>query len=95
MKMILITSKYLVRWFHCFVWPLRLLTAAISLVRVIVIHRTAYDARKLATHVYEDSYLVILDIDGPEWADKLRYRMHDKSVRDLSTEQSWLLAKHV
>lgn len=46
--------------------------------------------RALAMVAYEDTYLTILDVDGPEWADKLRIRMHDKST-DLPTEQSWLL----
>jgi hypothetical protein len=42
---------------------------------------------------YEDTYLTILDVDGPEWTDKLRLRMHDKTKQTVSTEQRWLLAE--
>jgi hypothetical protein len=40
---------------------------------------------------FEDTYLTILDVDGPEWADFLRYRMNDKINERLNTEQTWLL----
>jgi hypothetical protein len=29
----------------------------------------------MATSAYEDVYLTILDVDGPEWTEKLRSRM--------------------
>jgi hypothetical protein len=40
---------------------------------------------------FEDTYMTILDVDGPEWADFLRYRMNDKINERLTTEQTWLL----
>lgn len=45
----------------------------------------------MAHTAFEDTYLSILDIDGPDWADFLRYRMNDKINERLTTEQSWLL----
>lgn len=42
---------------------------------------------------FEDTYLTILDVDGPEWTDKLRARMHDPNDANLSQEQAWLLSK--
>lgn len=45
---------------------------------------------------YEDTYLTILDVDGPDWTDKLRVRMYDQnSEEELASEQSWLLSKVV
>lgn len=35
--------------------------------------------------------MTVLDIDGPDWADFLRYRMNDKVHERMATEQSWLL----
>ena len=49
--------------------------------------------RALAMVAYEDTYLTVLDVDGTDWADKLRVRMHDQST-DLATEQSWLLGSN-
>lgn len=46
----------------------------------------------LAHTAFEDTYLTILDVDGPEWADFLRYRMNDDINERLNTEQSWLLS---
>lgn len=46
----------------------------------------------LAMTAYEDAYLTILDVDGPEWTDRLRKRMHDASATITSTELSWLLS---
>jgi len=42
---------------------------------------------------YEDTYLTILDIDGPEYTDKLRKRMWDGNTMlpVFTDEQSWLL----
>lgn len=45
----------------------------------------------LAHTAFEDTYLNILDIDGEEWADFLRFRMNDDINERLTTEQSWLL----
>ena len=44
---------------------------------------------------FEDVYTTIRDSDGVEWADTLRYKMHDKSADPLPTEQSWLLSQVV
>ena len=57
-----------------------------------------YASTLLAETAYEDCYLYVLDVDGPEWADKLRLRMHDetKQIRDdCPSEHSWLLGKMV
>jgi hypothetical protein len=40
---------------------------------------------------FEDTYLTILDVDGPEWTDFLRFRMNDKANDGLVAEQTWLL----
>jgi len=40
---------------------------------------------------YEDTYLTILDIDGPDAADKLRARMHTGTT-EVSSDQTWLLS---
>lgn len=46
----------------------------------------------MAMTAYEDTYLTILDVDGPEWTDKLRLRMHDQTQPiTYAAEQSWLL----
>lgn len=50
-----------------------------------------FDNAALAMTSYEDTYLTILDVDGPAWADKLRGRMHDPANLELRPEQSWLL----
>jgi hypothetical protein len=52
----------------------------------------------MAMTVYEDIYLFINDMDGAEWADKLRARMQIANgavggTAVESTEQSWLLSK--
>lgn len=52
----------------------------------------------MAMTAYEDIYLTILDMDGPEWTGKLRARMHDNdpsSSADVLTEQSRLLSTAV
>ncbi|CAB9518082.1 Zinc finger, RAN-binding domain containing 2 [Seminavis robusta] len=46
----------------------------------------------LAHTAFEDTYLTVLDIDGREWADFLRYRMNDNVGDRLNTEQTWLLS---
>lgn len=48
----------------------------------------------MAMTAYEDIYLAINDIDGPEWTDKLRARMSDKGATAStgSLEDSWLLS---
>jgi hypothetical protein len=45
----------------------------------------------MAQVVYEDTYLTILDVDGPWAADRLRLRMYDAFEPLPGTEQSWLL----
>ena len=45
----------------------------------------------MAHAVFEDAYLLIANSDGEEWADKLRYQMHDNPADPLYTEQTWLL----
>lgn len=50
-----------------------------------------FDNAALAKVAYEDTYLMVLDVDGPEWADKLRYKMHDEpSENPLPNEHTWL-----
>lgn len=51
-----------------------------------------FDNSGLARTAYEDTYLTILDVDGPEWTDRLRRRMHDPDSDDhgVSPEQEWL-----
>jgi hypothetical protein len=52
--------------------------------------------RAMAVVAFEDIYLTILSIDGPEWTDKLRVRMYDRNNKEsLPTEQTWLLEKIV
>jgi hypothetical protein len=45
---------------------------------------------------FEDNYMTILDIDGPEWTDELRRKMHDSKREDnkeeFADEQSWLIS---
>lgn len=45
---------------------------------------------------FEDTYMTILDIDGPEWTDELRRKMHDskreENKEEFADEQSWLLS---
>lgn len=54
------------------------------------------DNSAMAMVAYEDIYLTILSIDGPEWTDKLRMRMYDPNNKEpLPTEQTWLLEKIV
>jgi predicted membrane chloride channel (bestrophin family) len=51
-----------------------------------------FDNEGMAEKAYEDMYLTILDIDGPEWASKLRIRMHSQfNPTQPITEQSYLL----
>ena len=42
-----------------------------------------------------DTYMTILDVDGAEWVDKVRFRMNDLSAYhsedDVPLEQRWLL----
>jgi len=40
-----------------------------------------YTHRALAYSAFEDTCLTILDVDGPAWADKLRKRVSDRSVK--------------
>ena len=50
------------------------------------------DNGALAMTAYEDIYLTVLDLDGPEWTDKLRVRMHNPSVvTKVPLEQEWLV----
>jgi hypothetical protein len=54
---------------------------------------TTFDNSAMAMTAFEDTYLTIRDIDGPDWVDTLRTRMFDKNDTErLTTEQSWLLA---
>eukprot|EP00523_Entomoneis_sp_CCMP467_P014236 CAMPEP_0168793738 /NCGR_PEP_ID=MMETSP0725-20121227/15246_1 /TAXON_ID=265536 /ORGANISM="Amphiprora sp., Strain CCMP467" /LENGTH=346 /DNA_ID=CAMNT_0008844535 /DNA_START=23 /DNA_END=1065 /DNA_ORIENTATION=- len=48
----------------------------------------------MAMTAYEDSYLTIYDVDGEEWADKLRRKMDDGKTKTNffdDDESSWLL----
>jgi predicted membrane chloride channel (bestrophin family) len=52
-----------------------------------------FDNSAMAMTAFEDTYLTIRDIDGPDWVDTLRTRMFDKNDTErLTMEQSWLLA---
>jgi hypothetical protein len=48
----------------------------------------------MAHTAFEDVYLTILDVDGPEATDKLRLRMHS-GTGAVASEQSWLLSPSV
>lgn len=59
-----------------------------------------YSSTLLAETCYEDCYLYIRDVDGDEWADKLRLRMRDRNGMSTTameessptcSERSWLL----
>jgi predicted membrane chloride channel (bestrophin family) len=55
-----------------------------------------FDNNALACTAYEDTYLTILDVDGQEWTDKLRMKMHgDENDVAFPSEQSFLLDKVV
>ena len=55
-----------------------------------------FDNEAMALTAFEDTYLTIKDIDGTEWVDTLRVRMHDRNNTDeIEHEQSWLLSKIV
>lgn len=52
-----------------------------------------FDNLGMAFTAFEDNYLMINAIDGPDYADKLRAKMFDKIASDIShSEQTWLLA---
>lgn len=53
-----------------------------------------FDNTAMAFTAAEDTYLTILDVDGPEWADKLRLRMYDGKADGIipGQEQLWLLS---
>jgi hypothetical protein len=53
-----------------------------------------FDNTAMAFTASEDTYLTILDVDGPEWADKLRLRMYDGKDDSVipGPEQRWLLS---
>mmetsp|Transcript_24580 Transcript_24580/g.36076 ORF Transcript_24580/g.36076 Transcript_24580/m.36076 type:complete len:373 (+) Transcript_24580:72-1190(+) len=50
-----------------------------------------FDNYGMALTAFEDTYLTINDVDGEEWADKLRYKMHDNTDETPTTETTWLL----
>lgn len=56
-----------------------------------------FDNAALAATAYEDTYMTILDVDGAEWVDRLRHKMHDptSSGYDLPNEQSWLMSSEL
>jgi hypothetical protein len=47
--------------------------------------------RALAETAFEDTYMTVLDVDGTEWADNLRAKMHPRTKEPLPTEQTWLI----
>jgi predicted membrane chloride channel (bestrophin family) len=52
-----------------------------------------FDNLGMALTVFEDNYLIINAIDGPEYADKLRAKMFHKGTSEIiHSEQTWLLA---
>lgn len=54
-----------------------------------------FDNSALACTAYEDTYLTILDVDGPEWADKLRLLMMVEQESGQPTETTGLMSKIV
>jgi predicted membrane chloride channel (bestrophin family) len=52
-----------------------------------------FDNLGMAFTAFEDNYLIINAMDGPEYADKLRVKMFNKRASDIScNEQTWLIA---
>lgn len=51
-----------------------------------------YSNLALAQMAFEDAYLTIQDVDGKEWADKLRRKMSDTTeiVVEENNETTWL-----
>jgi predicted membrane chloride channel (bestrophin family) len=55
-----------------------------------------FDNLGMAYTAFEDNYVMISDIDGPEYTDKLRAKMFCKKEGDnISTEQTWLLKSNL
>jgi predicted membrane chloride channel (bestrophin family) len=50
-----------------------------------------FDNMAMAGLVYEDTFLLILQVDGKEYADKLRARLHQTMKEATPHEESWLL----
>ena len=50
-----------------------------------------FDNNAIACTAYEDTYLTILDLDGPQWADRLRLKMQNGQCEEVGNEMSWLL----
>jgi predicted membrane chloride channel (bestrophin family) len=50
-----------------------------------------FDHNALAMTMFENVYLFIHDVDGPEWTDKLRLRLSDPShPLPYPSEQCWM-----
>jgi hypothetical protein len=49
---------------------------------------------RYAQTTFEDCYAIILDMDGPEWLDKLRLKMNDPREEGLPEETVKWLAEH-
>jgi hypothetical protein len=48
----------------------------------------------MAEVVFEDAYLAVDDVDGAEWADKIRAKMnHEPLGEKHPTEYNWLLRR--
>jgi len=47
-------------------------------------HLVVYQSA-LARTVFEDTYLTVMDVDGIEWAEKLRVRMQERKDHNGST----------
>jgi len=46
----------------------------------------------MAYTAFEDTYLIIYDVDGQDWTDKLRLKMKGEKDGDImSTSRSWML----
>lgn len=49
----------------------------------------------LASTAFEDTYLIILDVDGREWADRLRARMEERQqCDDISESTAAMTSEH-
>mmetsp|Transcript_6864 Transcript_6864/g.8896 ORF Transcript_6864/g.8896 Transcript_6864/m.8896 type:complete len:375 (-) Transcript_6864:91-1215(-) len=53
-----------------------------------------FDNMAMAMTAFEDTFLTIVDVDGTEWADRLRRKMWDGvETEKLTREDSWLLGQ--
>jgi len=51
-----------------------------------------FDVLAYARVVFEDTYMLIHDTDGQEWADSLRYRMHENASEPISEKSGLIMS---